>query len=83
MDEAIEADPEAWTQWDADGEYYTQLFTDDAGGYFIEGTAGRLYRRRPGQDDVEIAPSLTDWLWDRVVAFGGGDPRPGRTTPTS
>lgn len=83
MDEAIEADPAGWPQWDAQNDYYTQLFTDEAGAYLIEGTAGRLYRRTPGQDDVEIAPSLADWLWDRVVAFGGRDPRPGRAARAS
>lgn len=41
-------------------------------------THGRLFRRTPGEPDREIAESLADWLWDRVVAFGGDDPRPGR-----
>ena len=79
MDEAIERDPSAWPQWDAERDYYTQLFTDDAGSYLIEGPGGRLIRRTPGGDDEEVAASLTDWLWDRVVAFGGGDARPGRS----
>lgn len=78
MDEAIDEHPEAWPQWDAEGEYYTQVFTDDTGGYVFEGTGGRLFRRTPGEPDRELAESLADWLWDRVVAFGGDDPRPGR-----
>lgn len=85
MDEAIEEHPQDWPQWDAEGEYYTQVFTDDAGGYLFEGKGGRLFRRTPGEEDLELAESLADWLWDRVVAFGGGDPRPGggagRTVP--
>ncbi|MFT4220005.1 MAG: hypothetical protein QM611_05770 [Microbacterium sp.] len=77
MNDAIERQPEAWPQWDAEAEYFTQILTDDAGAYLFEGTAGRLYRRRVGEDDREVAPSFTDWMWDRVVAFGGADPRPG------
>ncbi len=77
MDDAIESDPAAWSQWDMKNEYYTQLFTDDAGAYLIEGSRGRLYRRGAGEPDREVAPSLADWVWDRVVAFGGADPRPG------
>lgn len=83
MDEAIEQDPSAWPQWDAERDYYTQLFTDDAGAYLIEGSGGRLVRRAAGRDDEEVAASLTDWLWDRVVAFGGDDPRPGRSASGS
>ena len=52
--------------------------TDEAGGYFIEGFGGRLYHRVSGAADVEIAPSLADWVWDRVVAFGADERRPGR-----
>lgn len=78
MDDEIERDPDAWPQWKAKEMYYTQLFTDDAGRYLIEGRAGHVYLRGPGEADVEVAQSLTDWLWDRVVAFGGPDPRPDR-----
>ena len=78
MDDAIERDPGAWPQWNAEGEYYTQIFTDDAGAYLIEGVGGRLYCRSAEGADREVAPSLADWMWDRVVAFGGNDPRPGR-----
>lgn len=76
MDDAIELDPAAWPQWDSEGEYYTQVLTDDAGAYLIEGWGGRLYRRGPGTADVEVALSLADWLWGRVAAFGGDDRRP-------
>lgn len=75
MDEAIEREPDAWPRWDSD-EFYTQLATDDAGSYLIEGFGGRLYRRGPDGPDEEVAPSLADWVWDRVAAFGGQDRRP-------
>ena len=78
MDDAIEQDPGAWPLWNAEQSYYTQLFTDDAGSYLIEGHAGRMYQRGPDGEDREVAVSLTDWLWDRVAAFGGADPRPDR-----
>ncbi|MEK8227105.1 hypothetical protein NKG05_15080 [Oerskovia sp. M15] len=71
MDDAIEQHPESWPGWDGEGEYYTQIFTDDAGAYLIEGTGGRLYRRGTGTADQQAAASLADWIWDRVVAFGG------------
>lgn len=78
MDQAIAQDPQSWSPWVADTGRYEQLFTDDAGGYLYEGFGGRLYRRGPeGTPDVEVALSLADWLWQRVVAFGGKDPRPG------
>lgn len=76
-DDAIEQHPADWPQWDHENEYFTLLLTDDAGSYLYEGTGGRLLRRGPGQSDREEAPSLADWLWDRVAAFGGPDPRPG------
>ncbi|WP_285036226.1 hypothetical protein [Plantibacter sp. ME-Dv--P-095] len=79
LDAAIEQHPAAWPQWDAEHEYFTLLFTDDADAYLFEGAGGRLYRRGAGSDDEEIASSLTDWLWDRVAAFGGADARPGRS----
>ncbi|GAA3584121.1 hypothetical protein GCM10022198_04240 [Klugiella xanthotipulae] len=78
MDEAIEQHPQDWPQWKNESEYYQQIFTDDAGAYLIEGPGGRLYRRGTREADQEIAASLSDWLWDRVAAFGGHDPRPGR-----
>ncbi|MFT0846250.1 hypothetical protein VR010_00665 [Actinomycetaceae bacterium L2_0104] len=81
MDAAIERDPELYPNWDADGSYYKQVLTDDNGTYLIEGPRGCLYRRGPaGTSDVEVAPSLADWFWDRVAAFGGSDPRPTRST---
>ncbi|WP_200950096.1 MULTISPECIES: tetratricopeptide repeat protein [unclassified Nocardioides] len=77
MDEAIEADPEAWPQWQADeiAEYFSQVMTDDNGGYLIA-TIDSVVVRRAGVDDVTVAPKLADWFWDRVAAFGGRDPRP-------
>lgn len=78
MDEAMERNPEAWPQWgEGTPDYFSQIFTDDAGEYIIEGPGGRLLLRGPRGLDQEFAPSLADWLWDRVVAFGGDDPRPG------
>ena len=78
LEREIERDREAWAQWDPEGEYYTLIATDDAGAYWFEGYAGRLYRRAPGEADLEVAPSMADWVWDRVVAFGGEERRPGR-----
>lgn len=79
MDDAIEQEPHAWPQWTDARSPQVQLFTDDAGSYLIEGYGMRLYRRGPeGTPDVEVAPSLADWVWDRVASFGGRDPRPGR-----
>lgn len=83
MDAEIEQDPEAWPLWNDEREYYTQIFTDDAGAYLNEGSGGRLFQRGVGDVDREIAPSLADWLWDRVVAFGGDDPRPGGSAVAS
>ncbi len=77
MDEAIEADPQAWPGWEQDDvrSYYTQVMTDDRGGYAVVTTRG-LVLRRTGEDDVPLAPTLTDWFWDRVADLGGHDPRP-------
>lgn len=78
MDASMESNPEAWPHWHPDDEYFVQIFTDDAGSYVIEGPGGRLYRRDTEGVDHEVAPSLADWVWDRVAAFGGQDRRPGR-----
>lgn len=79
MDEAIEADPDAHPEWqDEDiSDYYSQVMTDDAGGYLIV-TATDVVIRRPGIPDTVVASRLSDWFWDRVLAFGGRDPRPAR-----
>ena len=69
--------PGAWPVWPEE-EVFVPIATDDAGAYYFQGYAERLYLRRPGVPDAEIAPSLADWLWDRVVDFGGAEPRPGR-----
>ena len=75
MDDLIEANPEAYPQWPQTvADYYVQAMTDDAGGYLI-GTISDALLRRPGVPDVVVAPSLADWFWDRVVAFGGHDAR--------
>lgn len=76
MDAAIEADPAAWPRWRAEEDYYTQILTDDRGTYWIEGSAGRLLRRGPEGPDEVVSASVADWVWDRVAAFGGEDPRP-------
>ncbi|WP_067436705.1 tetratricopeptide repeat protein [Nocardioides jensenii] len=77
MDEAIEAEPGAWPQWqeEAIGDYYSQVMTDDRGGYLIV-TIDKIVIRRGGVDDVVVGDRLADWFWDRVAAFGGRDPRP-------
>ncbi|MBW8761479.1 MAG: tetratricopeptide repeat protein [Microbacterium sp.] len=74
---AAAQDPGAWPTWSED-DAFVPIATDDAGSYFFEGYASRLYRRTVGGPDVEVAPSLADWVWDRVVDFGGEEPRPGR-----
>lgn len=78
MDAAVEASPQKFRQWDAQHlhEVYTQVMTDDRGGYLICLGGGRVVIRREGVDDVAVAPSLTDFLWDRVAAWGGHDRRP-------
>lgn len=77
MDEAIEAEPETYPDWQQEGlsDYYSQVMTDDKGGYLIV-TLENVVIRRAGADDVVVAPSLASWFWDRVAAFGGRDPRP-------
>ncbi len=83
MDDAIEADPAAYPQWANEErltDYYCQVMTDDAGGYIVD-TLDGVVLRREGVADERVADSLADWFWDRVVAFGGDDPRP-RTRPT-
>jgi hypothetical protein len=78
MDAAVEASPEKFPQWDAQHlhEVYTQIMTDDAGGYLITLGGGRVVIRREGAADVAVAPCLSDFFWDRVAAWGGRDRRP-------
>ena len=78
MDTAVEASPEKFPQWDAKHlhEIYAQIMTDDAGGYLITLAGGRVVVRREGADDIVVAPSLTDFFWDRVASWGGRDRRP-------
>lgn len=78
MNADIEANPDTWAWFqDREEEYFDQIFTDDRGGYVLEGFARRLILRTPHRPDEVIAPSLAEWFWDRVVDFGGADPRPG------
>lgn len=74
---AIAEHPDDWPQWDTENEHFTIVATDDAGAYFFADGTGRLLRRCAGEDDRVVAQSLSDWVWDRVSAFGGADPRPG------
>lgn len=83
MNGGVEQDPAAWGDWDDKPDYFWVIFTDDAGDYLLEGLGGKLYRRSPGVPDVEVAPSPAEWIWDRVAAFGGRDPRPGRSRRTA
>lgn len=80
MDDAIEADAEAWVDWQQEGleDYYSQVMTDDRGAYLFLTAQDTVVRRRRGDDDVVVAPNLAAWFWDRVTAFGGRDPRPAR-----
>lgn len=78
MDAAIDASPEKFPQWDVENVHgvATQVMTDDRGGHLIAVGGGRVVLRREGVDDVAIAPTLADFFWDRVAAWGGRDPRP-------
>ncbi|MGO1853035.1 MAG: tetratricopeptide repeat protein [Microbacteriaceae bacterium] len=77
LDAAIDADTDAFPEWPED-EMWDQVLTDDDGAYLAIVAFGRLVRRSGDRDDVVIADSLADWVWDRVAAFGGHDPRPKR-----
>ncbi|MGO3190410.1 MAG: tetratricopeptide repeat protein [Microbacterium sp.] len=77
LDAAIDADTDAFPEWPED-EMWDQVLTDDDGAYLAIVAFGRLVRRSRDRDDVVIADSLADWVWDRVAAFGGHDPRPKR-----
>ncbi|MGO1801255.1 MAG: tetratricopeptide repeat protein [Microbacteriaceae bacterium] len=77
LDAAIDADTDAFPEWPED-EMWDQVLTDDDGAYLAIVAFGRLVRRSGDRDDVVIAESLADWVWDRVAAFGGHDPRPKR-----
>ncbi|HEX6342145.1 tetratricopeptide repeat protein [Umezawaea sp.] len=71
----IGADPAAHPDW-PENEAWEQVMTDDAGAYLVVVSFGELVERRPGHPDVPVAASMADWVWDRVAAFGGSDPRP-------
>jgi len=75
MDAEIEADRAAHPGW-PENELWEQVMTDDAGTYLVAVAFGALVKRRPGQPDEPVADSMADWIWDRVAAFGGRDPRP-------
>ncbi|AXB44626.1 tetratricopeptide repeat protein [Amycolatopsis albispora] len=80
MDAEIEADQEAHPDW-PENEVWEQVMTDDAGAYLVAVAFGALVKRRPGQPDEPVAASMADWIWDRVAAFGGRDPRPAPRKP--
>ncbi|MBN6038430.1 lipopolysaccharide assembly protein LapB [Amycolatopsis sp. 195334CR] len=80
MDAEIEADPAAHPGW-PENEVWEQVMTDDAGAYLVAVAFGTLVKRRPGQPDEPVAASVADWIWDRVAAFGGSDPRPAPRKP--
>lgn len=75
MNAEIEADQAAHPDW-PENEVWDQVMTDDAGTHLVAVAFGRLVKRRPGQPDEPVADSMADWIWDRVAAFGGQDPRP-------
>lgn len=75
MDAEIEADRAAHPHW-PENEIWEQVMTDDAGAYLVAVAFGALVKRRPGRPDEPVAASMADWIWDRVAAFGGPDPRP-------
>ncbi|MGW5052621.1 tetratricopeptide repeat protein [Actinokineospora sp. NPDC004072] len=75
MSAEIEADPAAHPAW-PENDAWEQVMTDDAGSYLVIIAFGALVKRHPGYPDEPVAPSMADWIWDRVAAFGGVDPRP-------
>ncbi|WP_433271163.1 tetratricopeptide repeat protein [Actinosynnema sp. CS-041913] len=75
MSAEIEADPAAHPDW-PENEVWEQVMTDDAGVYLVVVALGALVKRRPGHPDEPVAESMADWIWDRVVDFGGRDLRP-------
>lgn len=77
LDAAIGADPAAHSEWPED-EMWDQVLTDDRGAYLAIVGFGRLVRRERDRDDIVVAASIADWVWDRVAALGGRDPRPRR-----
>ncbi|MEV0675379.1 tetratricopeptide repeat protein [Actinosynnema sp. NPDC050436] len=78
----IEADPEGHPDW-PENEVGEQVMTDDAGAYLVVVAFGAVVTRRPGRPDEPVAESMADWVWDRVVDFGGPDPRPARRVAAS
>jgi hypothetical protein len=78
MDAMIEESPEKFPQWEARylHQVYTQVMTDDRGGYLVVLAGGRVVIRREGTDDIPVAPRLAEFFWDRVAAWGGRDRRP-------
>jgi len=79
LDAAIDADPSAHPEW-ADDDMWDAVMTNDHGAHLTTSAFGRLVRRERNRDDIVVADSLADWVWDRVAAFGGHDPRPKRPT---
>jgi len=77
LDAAVDADPAAHPEWSED-DMWDAVMTDDRGAHLTLSAFGRLVRRERGRDDVVVADTLADWVWDRVAAFGGHDPRPRR-----
>lgn len=76
-DAAIEAAEGAFAPWASKPDYFWLIATDDEGRYLLEAMGGRLFCWSSEGPDVELAPSFADWVWDRVVAFGGRDARVG------
>ena len=73
----VDADPTLHASWPPD-DSWEAVMTDDAGSYLVVVAFGTLVRRHPGRPDVPVAPSMADWIWDRVASFGGRDARPTR-----
>ncbi|MFV0253339.1 MAG: tetratricopeptide repeat protein [Beutenbergiaceae bacterium] len=77
LQHVIETEPDSYSQWRRTEltDDYDVIMTDDEGGYLLELLTGSVVIRRAGEPDQAVAPSLADWIWSRVVAFGGEDPR--------
>lgn len=74
---AIEAAEGVFAPWASSPDSFRPIATDDEGRYLLGAMGERLFCWSSEGPDVEIAPSLADWVWDQVVAFGGRDARVG------
>ncbi|KRF20628.1 hypothetical protein ASG90_18850 [Nocardioides sp. Soil797] len=75
LEDAIDADASAYPGW-PENDVREAVMTDDAGDYLVVVSFGAVVKRRAGQPDEPLAPSMGDWVWAQVARFGGADQRP-------